>query len=67
MIDEKKYLERGGICCPFCGSTAVAGGHIVAQHTNAWAEVECEDCGAQWRDVYSMTGYEIIRGRERHG
>ncbi len=65
MMNERQYLERGGICCPACGSTAVAGGHIVAEYTSAWAEVECENCGSTWRDVYTMTGYEELKVGER--
>lgn len=64
-MTSEEYVARGGLCCPVCGSTNVDGGHMTAEYTSAWAEVTCLDCESEWRDVYTMAGYEDLKEKVR--
>ena len=62
---KRKYLEKSGSLCPFCESSGLNSGPIQADGPVAWAEVECEDCGASWRDVWSLT--DIAEAKRKDG
>ena len=62
---KKKYLEKSGSLCPFCESSGLNSGPIQADGPVAWAEVECEDCGASWQDVWSLT--DITEAKSKNG
>ena len=51
---KRKYLEKSGSLCPFCESSGLSSGPIRADGPVAWAEVECDDCGASWQDVWAL-------------
>ena len=57
-----KYLEGNGMRCPRCGAANVRWGQISAtgggEHIEA--ERECGGCGATWRDMMRLVGYEGI-------
>lgn len=46
--------------CPACGSTSVNGGLLHAEDAQAWANVDCDTCGATWTEVYTMTAIEEL-------
>lgn len=58
-MTDQEYIEQRGMNCPECRSTFVAFGHGEIEGTNYILEGCCESCGAEWHEVYAMTGYEI--------
>jgi transcription elongation factor Elf1 len=56
---EQKYMDNGGNECPHCGGTDISGCGFESDGTHAWREVECENCGKEWKELFSMTGVEL--------
>ena len=56
---EYEYIQNGGNNCPHCGSSDISGGSFEADGTSAWRDVECEECGESWHDIYSLTGIQF--------
>lgn len=44
--------------CPECGSDNIWGDELLQEGSCAWQEVECQDCGYVWRDVYVLVQQE---------
>lgn len=59
-MNNLKYVEKFGLCCPACESKNLDSGSIQAEAGVAWQNVWCNDCNAKWQDVYSLTGYESL-------
>ncbi len=57
---ELKYLEGGGVECPYCGHTALSGGYVEVEGGEASQKVSCNECNREWYDVYTLTGIESI-------
>jgi len=53
---KAQYVKDGGLRCPFCGGDNVGGDSVDVQAGRAAQEVGCDDCGAEWCDVYTLTG-----------
>jgi len=51
------YLAIGGVRCPYCESKNISAGIFDEGNVQ---EVECEDCGKRWKDIYSLVGVEAI-------
>ena len=53
------YAQGAGLCCPACTGTDLTRRDFdqadPACVTRAW---RCEHCGATWRAVYTLVGYE---------
>ncbi len=62
---KKKYLEKSGGRCPFCASKNITSGRIEADGPVAWAEVECDDCGASWQDVWALV--DMTEAKDKDG
>lgn len=54
--DEEHVTERGA-ACPNCGCTEITGQFVETGGGAAQQEMGCENCGAEWIDVYKLTGY----------
>ena len=61
---RQKYMKSSGAHCPFCESTNITSGPIQADGSVAWAEVECEDCGSVWQDVWTLTDIAEAKGAD---
>lgn len=60
---NEKYVEEMGCICPQCGSTDIQSlNNLEASDGVAWQTINCTDCGAEWRDVYELTGFQLIKG-----
>ncbi len=57
--DAKEYVEQGGVICPFCRTTDISAGRFDASDRLAWSDVECQECGAIWQDVYRLDRMEV--------
>jgi len=51
--EKKAYLEDYNRC-PKCHSQYIISHALEADGGTAWANVECSDCGAVWKDVYKL-------------
>jgi transposase-like protein len=55
------YAATGGTHCPACGGTDLARGRMDSERadtvTRRWA---CENCGATWTAVYTLTWYDEV-------
>ena len=60
---KRKHLEKSGSLCPFCESKDITSGPVQADGPVAWAEVECEGCGASWQDVWSLIDITEAKGK----
>ena len=57
-VTDKQHAATQGCCCPLCGSTDITAGDWDAEGSSQ--EVECDDCGATWNDVYKMIGFSDL-------
>lgn len=53
---KEKYLKSPGHC-PHCGSTDISGGPLEADG-DVWQVITCENCNAEWTDVYKLVAVE---------
>lgn len=52
---QKELYLKSPNRCPYCNSLAICADHIEADYNTAWSNVECEDCGKVWKDIYTLT------------
>ena len=60
-MGDREYVTQGGLVCPFCrngGIEPVSG--MDSEARQCWQEILCRGCGRVWRDIYELTGYEIL-------
>ena len=46
--------------CPYCDSPNIQGWEWDADDTEAWQEIQCDDCDKRWHHVYNFVGYEDL-------
>ena len=56
---KRHYMNNNGSICPFCDSHNIEGGPFEADGTTVWQNVICNNCGAEWTDIYRLTNVEI--------
>ena len=57
----KEYQIAEGNACPVCGSPRIrTDGTVRSSDLQAWQDMACETCGSLWRDLYTMTGIDLI-------
>ena len=61
-MTEAQYVKRSGLCCPSCGSNDISANDLDTEGTSAWQQVSCNDCFAEWRDDFTLTGYSDLEG-----
>lgn len=62
-LSNPAYLAKGGGVCPNCRSDQIEGGSIGVDGPVAVQPVVCNDCDAQWNDVYHLAGYtDLVAG-----
>jgi DNA-directed RNA polymerase subunit RPC12/RpoP len=55
------YKGHNGNACPKCGSTNISSIDFVqADGMSAWQDIACRDCGAEWQDLYTLTGIDLL-------
>lgn len=57
IMGDVDYRLNGYAHCPICGSDQIEGGPVDIQGAYAVQEVGCIECGAQWDDLYNLTGF----------
>lgn len=65
-LSDAEYVEKGGSICPSCGSANICTtSSMEVDGGSAWQNCKCNDCDAEWNDVYSLKGYDNLeRGAE---
>lgn len=56
-ITEKQkntYIEAGGVCCPFCGSSDIEGQSVEVDAGRATQSMGCLACHREWTDQYVL-------------
>jgi transposase-like protein len=56
-MTNQEYLDHGGTKCPHCGSLNLTGDHVQVDAGTAWQDIICDDCGKEWQDTYTLTGF----------
>jgi len=52
----QRYVEQGGVSCPYCGSDQLEGGSVEIDGAFANQEVRCLVCRQDWTDEYKLVG-----------
>ena len=53
------YLNNPNFC-PECGSKNIYALQSTFEGTQAWQAVTCDECDAEWHDLYTLTGCELV-------
>jgi len=56
---KKRYIELGGIKCPFCLSDHIEAGKYYPEANFIYQDVSCLDCHEDWSDQYTLTDIEV--------
>ena len=58
----RRYIQAGGVKCPFCDSQDIEGGAVEIDFGRAYQKVTCKKCGKTWVDGYSLNS--VMFGEE---
>jgi len=62
-LSNKAYAAKGAEDCPFCGSTYIGRGDLADPTAGeVHQELYCVTCNALWREVYKLSGWEVVEG-----
>lgn len=57
-MTNEMYVEVKGTLCPFCRCKGLeAHGGIDVDGETAWLDIFCPNCGKEYQDIYTLTGY----------
>jgi C4-type Zn-finger protein len=59
---KEKYLKSPNHC-PVCNSDQIIADYFVSDDfdgNSVTQEVKCDECAAEWRDVYALTSVEDV-------
>lgn len=61
MSINERYIQYPNFC-PFCGATRsiTASNPDNADLRTVYQPVVCSSCDAEWHDLYTLTGYELV-------
>jgi transcription elongation factor Elf1 len=57
MNTNQQHIDNGATQCPHCNSFDITGDHFNVDAGSAWQDVSCNECGAEWQDTYTLTGF----------
>lgn len=57
MQTNQEYIDQGGTKCPYCNSYDIEGQEINIDAGSVWQDVICHQCGQEWQDTYTLTGF----------
>lgn len=57
MNTNQQHIDNGATQCPYCNSYNIEGQEINIDSGSAWQDVSCNECGQEWQDTYTLTGY----------
>ena len=56
----KDMYLRNPQFCQQCGSEEITAHQFFVDLTQASQAITCDDCGAEWHDLFTLTGYELV-------
>ena len=60
-MGDREYVIQGGLVCPFCRSHNVeCATRMKGEARQCSQDIRCLDCKRTWRDIYELTGYEVL-------
>lgn len=60
MKTPKQYAKDGGARCPVCDSENILGCDTDINDGCVYQNIICNNCRAEWVDVYKLTGYSEL-------
>ena len=63
MKTQEEFVKDGGAHCPKCDSMNLDAYHLEADGPIAWCTVKCNQCGYEYTDEYTLTGYTPGEGK----
>lgn len=60
IMTDEEYVEAGGLQCPYCRSTNIKGERFDGEGRHVWSEVHCNECEADWVDIYTLASFEKL-------
>jgi len=59
-VQKNRYLREEGMMCPICESDDIASQDSTEfDGITAWQDVKCNNCEAEWSDIFYLRGIEI--------
>jgi formate dehydrogenase maturation protein FdhE len=58
-LNPDEYVQNPNFC-PVCGLPEITGHQAEFDADYAWRSITCDACDAEWHDLYTMTGYELV-------
>lgn len=55
---KRDYMDAPSRC-PRCHSEDIVGDSVTIDDGGAWQEVGCNECGAEWHDIYKLVDIEM--------
>lgn len=55
-----KYRATSGNRCPLCDSEHIIAHPFNADCLDAWRDVECTECEATWRELFTMQNLDLL-------
>ena len=55
----EEYIRNPNFC-PVCGHDEITGHQAEFDADYAWRSITCDVCDAEWHDLYTLTGYELV-------
>ena len=55
---KQKYVDAQCQICPVCDSHNISGHALEIEGSEVWQPVSCDDCHAEWQDVYRFAFVE---------
>ena len=56
---KQRYVSDPNFC-PVCGSPEISAHQSTFDGTQAWQAITCDECDAEWHDLFALTGYEVV-------
>lgn len=60
---KQRYVRRP-FFCPFCEGSEITGHQAEFDSDYAWRSVTCDECDAEWHDIYEIVGIEPVQVKE---
>ncbi len=63
----KKYIDAGGVYCPYCENENVNWSSVEIEGAGAYQQGHCPECGARWANSYALVSIVELDKPEKGG
>lgn len=56
-LTSEEYVAKKGLVCPHCQGEHIDGKQLSVEGGQAFQDVSCNDCDAEWTDIYDLKGW----------